>query len=351
MKRVFAAGEYGIRHADMDPSAVKIVNRLQSFGYQAYIVGGAVRDLLVGMHPKDFDIATDAAPNRIRKLFRNSRIIGKRFRLVHIYFRDGKIIEVSTFRSLHSEGFQNKFGTLEEDVLRRDFSANALYYNPRDNTLLDYVDGLRDVAARRLRPLIPLKHIFTEDPVRMIRAVKYSCIAGLRMPLALRRKIRHSAHLLADCPDSRVSEELFKILLSGHATEIITSCLRYGLLRSIQPGLDRQLRKRSEFTRLFFSSMNELDSEFLDFDGDYGRARALKHFLTPFIRCQSIVARQSELEGGFDALYNEARAFLQPMIPAYFDLRRALVQLAPLHRPKRRRRSGYRGRRLQANNK
>jgi poly(A) polymerase len=160
---VYTQDELGIDPRDLDHDAVKVVRRLRRYGHDTYIVGGAVRDLLLGKKPKDFDVSTDATPSQIRKLFRNSRIIGKRFRLAHLLFRD-KIIEVSTFRSQDSEGFKNVFGTIDEDVLRRDFTANALFLNPEDNTVVDYVGGVRDIQNRVLRPVIPLDRIFVEDP-------------------------------------------------------------------------------------------------------------------------------------------------------------------------------------------
>lgn len=170
---IYTAKEHGIRRKDIDPDAIRIAHRLKSAGHSAYIVGGAVRDLLVGRVPKDFDLVTDAHPRKIKRLFRNSRIIGKRFRLVHVFFRE-KIIELSTFRSLDHQGENNVYGTIQEDVLRRDFTLNALYYCPIEEIIIDYIGGVKDIRNRKIRPLIPLKTIFTEDPVRMIRALSSS---------------------------------------------------------------------------------------------------------------------------------------------------------------------------------
>ena len=191
---IYTAEEHGIKKADIDPNAARITERLKRAGYSAYIVGGAVRDLIVGKKPKDFDVVTDATPRNIKKLFRNSRIIGKRFRLVHIFFGD-KIIEVSTFRSINADA--NIFGTLEEDVQRRDFRMNALYYCPHEQTILDYVGGFNDIRRKRVRALIPIRTIFTEDPVRMIRAVKYSATTGFKLPFFLRLRIKRCSNELA----------------------------------------------------------------------------------------------------------------------------------------------------------
>ena len=170
---IYTQEEHLIPNNKIDPDALQIVNRLRDSGFTAYIVGGAVRDLIIGNTPKDFDIVTDATPSKIKKIFRNSRIIGRRFRLVHVVFGT-KIFEVSTFRSICEGSVGNSFGTIDEDVQRRDFTINALYYDPIQKQVIDYVGGMRDIKKHILRPVIPLDHIFIEDPVRMLRAVKYS---------------------------------------------------------------------------------------------------------------------------------------------------------------------------------
>ncbi|THB64171.1 MAG: polynucleotide adenylyltransferase PcnB, partial [Spirochaetaceae bacterium] len=217
--KVYTLNEHKISPDMVDFDAVKIARRLQRHGYQAYIVGGAVRDLLLGRNPKDFDMATDASPSQIRKLFRNSRIIGKRFRLVHIFFQE-KIIEVTTFRSLESAGFNAVYGNIEEDAMRRDFSLNSLYYDPEQRQVIDYTGGYEDIHAGVVRPIIPLKRIFQEDPVRMIRAIKYTVQTGFNMTFSLRRRLKRSTRLLAATPDSRMTEEVFKILMSGNAAPV-----------------------------------------------------------------------------------------------------------------------------------
>ena len=192
---VYTKAEHFITNKKIDPDALQIVNRLRDAGYTAYIVGGAVRDLIVGNVPKDFDIVTDATPSKIKRIFRNSRIIGRRFRLVHVVF-GSKIFEVSTFRSNADGSIGNDFGTIEQDVMRRDFTMNALYYDPLQEQVIDYVGGVRDIKKHVLRPVIPLETIFVEDPVRMLRAVKYSATTDAKMTFNLRHKIKQSATLL-----------------------------------------------------------------------------------------------------------------------------------------------------------
>ena len=163
---VYTQAEHRIDKAGIDPDALRIVQRLRENGQEAYIVGGAVRDLLLGRRPKDFDIVTDAQPQRIKRIFRNARIIGRRFRLVHVY-AGPKLFEVCTFRSIANGTVGNEYGTMDEDALRRDFTLNALYYDPIDALLIDYVGGFKDIEAKRVKPVIPLATIFKEDPVRM----------------------------------------------------------------------------------------------------------------------------------------------------------------------------------------
>ncbi|MCL2602795.1 MAG: polynucleotide adenylyltransferase PcnB, partial [Treponema sp.] len=231
---VYTQDEHRINVSDVDPQAVYIIQRLQANGYETYVVGGAVRDLILGKKPKDFDIVTSASPTKIKTIFRNARIIGRRFRLVHVFFGP-KIFEVSTFRSIKDGPTSNTFGTIEEDVQRRDFSLNALFYDPMKQLVIDYVGGMKDMKKHLIRPIIPLPSIFTDDPVRMIRAVKYSAVAGFTLPFLLKMKIRKQSALLADVSPSRLTEEIFKIIHSPHARIIIEGLDALGLYNYLQP--------------------------------------------------------------------------------------------------------------------
>lgn len=336
---IYTRAEHGIDRSDVDADAVKIIRRLQHHGFESYVVGGAVRDLILGKHPKDFDIATSATPNQIRKLFRNSRIIGKRFRLVHIFFRE-KIIEVSTFRAQDSEGFKNVFGTIEEDVFRRDFSANALYYDPEKETVVDYVGGVADLKRGVLQAIIPLKRMFTEDPVRMIRAIKYASMGNLSLPWLVKRRIRRDSELLGSVPASRITEELFKILGSGSSESVFGLLVEYDLFRHILPRFHQLLaRNPQKFRMTFFSRLGELDA-YRTSVRPIERSDAIAALIADYLLFYSELAYQRRIATR-DA-YFAAKEVLFPVTPAnrevdtavdlVFRRKKALIDGAPLFR-------------------
>jgi len=250
---IYTAEEHRIDPRWIDRDARRIIARLKRAGHKAYLVGGAVRDLLTGKKPTDFDIATDAVPRRIRKLFRYSRQVGRRFRIVHVYVPRGeerKVFEVTTFRSSPTHGGNNVYGAMEEDVWRRDFTLNALFYCPDDQIIIDYVGGVRDIRDRRLRTLSSPETSFVEDPVRMIRGIKYSVYTGFTLPSSLTAVIRRHRQELATCSMARLTEEVYKILASGHSAEIFSQAFKLGLLEVFLPAVDRYLkslgRRRSD---------------------------------------------------------------------------------------------------------
>jgi len=239
--------EHGIDRNRVSRNAIRVCETLQKAGHQAYIVGGAVRDLLLGVTPKDFDVATDATPEQVKALFRRAIIIGRRFRLVHVMFGN-ETIEVSTFRALDNPErltdehgrvlADNLFGTQHEDAARRDFTINALYYDPITETVLDYHDGVRDLRRKRLRIIGDPETRYREDPVRMLRAVRFAAKLGFEIDPATREPIRRLAHLIENVPPARLFDEMLKLLTSGHSVACIMRLRAEGLHHGLLPLLD-----------------------------------------------------------------------------------------------------------------
>ena len=319
---VYIQAEHRIEKGRLDPDAVRIVERLRENGHEAYIVGGAVRDLLLGRRPKDFDIVTDAEPPRIKRIFRNARVIGRRFRLVHVY-AGPKIFEVSTFRSIANGTVGNEYGTMDEDALRRDFTMNALYYDPVDAVVVDYVGGFKDIASRQVKPVIPLKTIFKEDPVRMIRCVKYASTSGCRIPLSLRLAIKRDSSLLAGASTSRLTEEFVKILGSGNAAAIVKGLADYDLLRHLLPAAAERMGREAPFRRAMYADLAELDAYASDESREKRLALLLSHFLRPFLEANH--AFLVDAPDAYQEAVREARLFLAPMNPPRVELEAAVT--------------------------
>lgn len=228
--KIIPRSEHNITRAAISENALKVLYRLKNAGYKAYLVGGGVRDLLLNLKPKDFDVVTDARPEQIRELFRNCHLIGRRFRLAHVRFGN-EIIEVSTFRAEHHAGGEgghsengriirdNVYGDIDEDAWRRDFTVNALFYNIADFSLVDYVGGLDDIRARQLRLIGNPEERYREDPVRMLRAIRFAAKLGFSLHPATEQALRNLDHLLRDVPSARLFEEFMKFFMTGHALE------------------------------------------------------------------------------------------------------------------------------------
>ena len=278
---VIPRSEHSISRAAISPNALKVLYRLKEAGYQGFLVGGAVRDLLLGIRPKDFDVATNALPEEVRRLFRNCRLIGRRFRLAHVHF-GSEIIEVATFRAAaaperedeedtDADGVadadadadggdapladfsppsdsehrafdprgrilrDNIYGTIEEDVWRRDFSANGLYYNIEDFSIWDFVDGVSDVRARRLKLIGDPETRYREDPVRMLRAVRFAAKLDFSIEPRTERPIKQLAYLLDGVPPARLFDETLKLFLSGFGAKSHRLLREYGLFEHLFP--------------------------------------------------------------------------------------------------------------------
>ena len=248
--------EHTISRRLISPRALKVLYRLHEAGFRACLVGGGVRDLLLGLEPKDFDVATDAHPEEVRRLFRNCRLIGRRFRLAHIHFGN-EIIEVATFRAqqdpddakvgveLNEHGrivSDNVFGSIEDDALRRDFTINALYYDIADFSVRDYASGMEDLQAGVLRLIGDPEQRYREDPVRMLRAVRFMAKLGFRLAPETEAPIHQLGHLLLQAPPARLFDELLKLFMGGQAVQCFELLRLFGLFRYLFPATDRCLR-------------------------------------------------------------------------------------------------------------
>lgn len=269
--QIITRGEHGISRKNIDESALKVLYRLHKAGYEAYLVGGAVRDLLLGRHPKDFDVATDATPEQVHALFRNCRLIGRRFRLAHIHF-GRHIIEVATFRGHHGQsksGHQdddtgriirdNVYGDIHDDVWRRDFTVNALYYNIADFTVVDFVGGFEDVKQARLRLIGDPEDRYREDPVRMLRVIRFAAKLGFTIDESCRQFIYDQGALLIDIPAARLYEEALKLFHSGHAVESFKELREYRLLERLFPEADDALENNEVALKFLQLAMKSTD--------------------------------------------------------------------------------------------
>lgn len=244
--RIITRDQHPISRKNISPNALRVLYRLNEAGFGAYLVGGAVRDLLLGQSPKDYDVATDATPEQVKRLFRNCRLIGRRFRLAHVMF-GAEIIEVATFRANDDDGSgdralengrlvrDNVYGTIEDDAVRRDFTANALYYAVSDFSVRDYVGGYDDVMARTLRLIGDPAERYREDPVRMLRAVRLAAKLGFGIDAASATPIPTLAPLLAEASNARLFDESLKLFMAGHGARSFELLEQFGLLADFLP--------------------------------------------------------------------------------------------------------------------
>jgi poly(A) polymerase len=307
--RVIPRSEHPVSRSSISPNALRVLYRLKEAGFQAFLVGGCVRDIIIGLHPKDFDVATDALPEQVRRLFRNCRLVGRRFRLAHIVY-GREVIEVATFRAASApppseepvpareedeseyldEGADlddgpieaaaaleptpplaaadvaggtppgggaghrvhddhgrllrdNMYGDIDEDVWRRDFTVNALYYNIADFSIWDYVGGLADIRAKRLRLIGDVETRYREDPVRMLRAARFEAKLGFALDAASAAPVAQLRGLLASVPPARLFDETAKLFLTGHGAESFRVLRQRGLFAALFPAVDRYLEQ------------------------------------------------------------------------------------------------------------
>lgn len=261
--RIIPRSEHNISRSNIDKGVLDILYSLNRVGYEAYLVGGGLRDMLLGLEPKDFDVVTNATPEQVRSVFRSRcRIIGRRFRLAHVHVGD-KVIEVATFRAHAEESGDrvvddqgmvrrdNVYGTRDDDVWRRDFTVNALYYDVRDFSLIDYVGAVEDLYAGHLRLIGNPTARYREDPVRMIRAVRFACKLGLVLPPETADPLPELSYLLGDAAPARLYEEILKLFHGGQAACVFERLQQHGLLESLFEQTDLSLREANAISPLF----------------------------------------------------------------------------------------------------
>ncbi len=320
--RIYTQKEHPITNSQIDKDALWAIRKIQQTGGEAYIVGGAIRDMMLGRKPKDFDIATSLSPRQVQRLFWNARIIGRRFRIVHLFF-GSKIIEVTTFRSDEEnfeDGRNNLFGTIEQDAKRRDFSINSLYYNPANGHLIDFNDALSDFRKHQIRSLIPLSYTFTEDPVRMIRALKYQATTGFRLRHDVKKAIRKNAAMIETCSTSRLTEEVSKILSSGSSAKIFENLRKYGLLAFILPCWAQyaSIPAVSDSLKALDQKISEAQKE----GQSISKEEQIYAFIKPLLVLDtSQVMSAEEL---FHEIFRQTKILISPMTPPNYELEKAV---------------------------
>ena len=263
---IISSGQHPLSPKQISNGARKVVEQLSSDGYEAYLVGGCVRDLMLGLKPKDFDVATDATPEQINQLFRRSRIVGRRFQIVHVRM-GSEIIEVTTFRAHHTDEKKNHndsrqsakgmllrdniFGSINEDASRRDFTMNALYYHPQDNSVYDYANGLADIEQRLIHIIGNPSERYREDPVRMLRAIRFAAKLGFQIEADTATAVSKSHKLLADIPPARLFDEVLKLLMHGQALATFNLLREYQLFGILFPATEEALTNDSGYYQAF----------------------------------------------------------------------------------------------------
>ncbi|MCW8885101.1 MAG: polynucleotide adenylyltransferase PcnB [Motiliproteus sp.] len=261
LPRIISRDHHPVSRKELSDNALKVLYRLKDAGYEAYLVGGCVRDILLGKHPKDFDVATEATPEEVHELFRNSRLIGRRFKLVHVRF-GREIIEVATFRASHDSQSNNQeqhgkqaesgmilrdnvYGNVHDDALRRDFTINALYYSVKDFCIHDHANGVEDIESKTLRIIGDPESRYREDPVRMIRAIRFAAKLEFTMAAETEAPILRLAPMLADIPAARLFDEVIKLFMSGHAVSTYYLLQQFGLFEPLFPMTAKLLERQA----------------------------------------------------------------------------------------------------------
>ena len=269
--RIIPRADHNVTRAEFSKSALKVLYRLNKAGYQAFLVGGCVRDAMLELHPKDFDVATDATPEEVKALFSNCRLIGRRFRLAHVRF-GREIIEVATFRAAanHDDDDHhrddkgrilrdNVYGSIDEDVWRRDFTCNALYYNIADFSIWDYTGGFEHIQQKRIVLIGDPEDRMREDPVRMLRAIRFAAKLEFEIDDDVIKAIDHHSHLLTNVPAARLFDEFLKLFQAGNAERTFDLLHDHGLFREMFPATDQELAASPDFMRFTRAALQNTD--------------------------------------------------------------------------------------------
>ena len=274
----YSKEDHGIKKKDVDLNVVKISSTLINNGYQAFLVGGCIRDLLLQKKPKDFDIATDASPAEICRLFPNARVIGKRFKIVHVYTDEKKFFEVTTFRSDISKKNNEKrfkkqhgmikrdnvYGTISQDAYRRDFTINSLYLDLDTEILHDYVGGLNDIKKRQLRLIKKPSISYQEDPVRMLRAIRFESKLDLELKGDSKESIKKMSHLINNVSPFRLFDEILKIMHSGSAVVSYKKLIKYKIFKNLFPYTDKIIKNQANYNDFFIAALTNTDNRIRD---------------------------------------------------------------------------------------
>ena len=319
------ASEHGINQHSISHSALKVISELQRSGFEAYLVGGGVRDLLLGETPKDFDVATDATPEQVQNVFRRARIIGRRFRIVHV--RMGReVLEVTTFRGSHQQQSvgrgpakkqavqnnkgmllrDNVYGDLVSDAYRRDFTVNALYYDPSTEEIIDQTGGVAHLRAKRLHIIGNANDRYKEDPVRMLRAVRFKCKLGFELDPDTESPIKKHADYLGDIPSARLFEEVLKLFMSGKAVSLLTELHHYHLLQYLFPATAEVLDGDNDISKRLITTAAENTDKRLAQGKRVTPAFIYAAFLWPSLQQEIALLRQNSRAGDQELLFKAA---------------------------------------------
>ncbi len=346
-----------IKVDDVSVHAIKVIRHLQANGYEAYLVGGAVRDLFLQKKPKDFDVVTNAVPEQIRKTFRNSRIIGRRFRLVHIYF-PREIIEVSTFRAgLDQEQEQertqhgmiladNTYGSLEEDAWRRDLTVNAMYYAVNDDSIIDFTGGVKDMQQHLIRVIGDPAKRFHEDPMRMLRAIRFAAKLDFKIHADTDKAVRKLKHLLKQVSVSRVYDEFVKLFQKGHAQQTYQCLQDYSYLETLFPLLANALKQAKPAEKALLNCALQVTDERFNEGQSLNPGFLVSIFLWLPLQ-QLLTKKMAAGEKFFQALHTSASTIIREQAQTMAVPRRAAVMMRDIwllqyHMQKRRKKRVYR---------